>query len=371
SQTRRSRSGNVVSWSPDEKYLYMTYSAPDKWERGFTRYDLQKREMEDLIKDSNLYRNLRMSENGEKFFYQFSDGDLPSDLYMTDKDFQQKVRMTTLNPWISGKKLTKTELVKYLDVDGKELYGILYYPVDYEPGKKYPLVCEIYERFFDNGYRSSMNILANQGFFGLRPSVDLEIGYPGEAWVKGVTCAINKLIERGLVDPDKVGVHGTSYGGYATSLLITQTDRFAAAVNISGKVNIISFLGDSPRIGHRNYGAAEAGQDRIGATLWEQPLKYINHSAVMFADRITTPHLLITGQGDWNVPAGNTREMYYALRRLGKECVWVNYWNDGHGLSASENEAIYKDKWNRIIDWYRTYFAKADEEKKSEEEKNK
>ena len=371
SQTRRSRSGNVVSWSPDEKYLYMTYSAPDKWERGFTRYDLQKREMEDLIKDSNLYRNLRMSENGEKFFYQFSDGDLPSDLYMTDKDFQQKVRMTTLNPWISGKKLTKTELVKYLDVDGKELYGILYYPVDYEPGKKYPLVCEIYERFFDNGFRSSMNILANQGFFGLRPSVDLEIGYPGEAWVKGVTCAINKLIERGLVDPDKVGVHGTSYGGYATSLLITQTDRFAAAVNISGKVNIISFLGDSPRIGHRNYGAAEAGQDRIGATLWEQPLKYINHSAVMFADRITTPHLLITGQGDWNVPAGNTREMYYALRRLGKECVWVNYWNDGHGLSASENEAIYKDKWNRIIDWYRTYFAKADEEKKSEEEKNK
>ncbi|MFO7981485.1 MAG: prolyl oligopeptidase family serine peptidase [Candidatus Aminicenantes bacterium] len=371
SQRGNSRPANVVSWSPDGQYLYMTYSAPDKWERGFTRYDLQKREMEDLIKDSNLYGNLRMSKNGEKFFYQFSDGDLPSDLYMTDKDFQQKFQMTTLNPWIMDKKLTKSELVKYLDVDGKELYGILYYPVDYKPGKKYPLVCEIYERFFDNGFRSSMNILANQGFFGLRPSVDLEIGYPGEAWVKGVTYAINKLIEKGLVDPDKVGVHGTSYGGYATSLLITQTDRFAAAVNISGKVNIISFLGDSPRIGHRNYGAAEAGQDRIGATLWEQPLKYINHSAVMFADRITTPHLLITGEGDWNVPAGNTREMYYALRRLGKECVWVNYWNDGHGLSASENEAIYKDKWNRIIDWYRTYFAKADEEKKSEGKETK
>ncbi|MFW6140254.1 MAG: prolyl oligopeptidase family serine peptidase [Acidobacteriota bacterium] len=372
-ESQRGRAGpaNVVSWSPDGKYLYMTYSAPDKWERGFTRYDFQEREMEDLIKDSNLYRNLRMSEDGEKFFYQFSDGDLPSDLYMTDKDFQQKVRMTTLNPWISGKKLTKSELVKYLDVDGKELYGILYYPVDYEPGKKYPLVCEIYERFFDNGFRSSMNILANEGFFGLRPSVNLKTGYPGEAWVKGVTCAINKLIEKGLVDPNKVGVHGTSYGGYATSLLITQTDRFAAAVNISGKVNIISFLGDSPRIGHRNYGAAEAGQDRIGATLWEQPLKYISHSAVMFADRITTPHLLITGEGDWNVPAGNTREMYYALRRLGKECVWVNYWNDGHGLSSAESEAIYKDKWNRIIDWYQTYFTKADEEKKGEEKEAK
>ncbi|NOR52987.1 MAG: prolyl oligopeptidase family serine peptidase [Candidatus Aminicenantes bacterium] len=361
---------SVTAWSPDGRYLYMTYSATDKWERGFTRYDLQERRMEDLVKDSNLYRSLRMSKDGQKFFYTFSNGDLPGDMYTIDKDFNGARRLTDLNPWVLERKLTRSELVKYLDVDGNELYGILYYPVDYEPGKKYPLVCEIYERFFNNGFNSNMNIITNQGWFGLRPSVDLNIGYPGEAWVKGVTSVINKLIEQGLVDSKKLAVHGTSYGGYATSLLITQTDRFAAAVNISGKVNIISFLGDSPRIGHRNYGAAEAGQDRIGQTVWEAPLKYINHSAVMFADRIKTPHLLITGEGDWNVPAGNTRELYYALRRLGKECVWVNYWNDGHGLGAAADKATYLDKWNRIIDWYKTHFVKADEKDKKEEKNN-
>jgi dipeptidyl aminopeptidase/acylaminoacyl peptidase len=357
----------VAEWSPDGRYLYMTYSAQDKWERGFTRYDLESRQMENLIKDENLYRGLRMSKDGERFFYSFSNGDLPDEYCMTDKDFTSRTPLTDLNPWVDERKLTRSELIKYLDVDGKELYGILYYPVDYQPGKKYPLVCEIYERFFDNGFNTSMNIIANQGWFGLRPSVDLFIGYPGEAWVKGVTTAVNHLIERGLVDPKKVGVHGTSYGGYATSLLITQTDRFAAAVNISGKVNIISFLGDSPRIGHRNYGAAEAGQDRLGKTLWEAPLKYINHSAVMFADRINTPHLLITGEGDWNVPAGNTREMYYALRRLGKECVWVNYYNDGHGLGAAADEATYNDKWTRVIDWYKSHFEKVDENKEKKE----
>jgi dipeptidyl aminopeptidase/acylaminoacyl peptidase len=357
------RPASVASWSPDGRYLYMTYSAKDKWERGFTRYDLKERRMSDLAKDSNLYRGLQMSKDGQKFFYSFSNGDLPSDIYMTDKDFSRKTRLTDLNPWVLERKLTRSELIKYLDVDGKELYGILYYPVDYEPGKKYPLVCEIYERFFDNGFHTNMNIIANQGWFGLRPSADLVVGYPGEAWVKGVTSVINKLIEKGMVDPKRLGVHGTSYGGYATSLLITQTNRFAAAVNISGKVNIISFLGDSPRIGHRNYGAAEAGQDRLGKTLWEAPLKYINHSAVMFADRITTPHLLITGEGDWNVPAMNTRELYYALRRLGKTCVWVNYWHDGHGLGAAADEATYQDKWNRMLDWYKTFFAKADEDK--------
>ena len=356
----------VVQWSPDGRYLYMTYSARDKWERGFTRYDLESRRMEDLVKDKNLYRGLRMSKDGEKFFYSFSTGDLPNEFYKTDKDFAVRTSLTDLNPWVEERKLTRSELIKYRDVDGKELNGILYYPVDFQPDKKYPLVCEIYERFFDNGFNTNMNIIANQGWFGLRPSVDLVIGYPGEAWVKGVTSAVNHLIERGLVDPEKVGVHGTSYGGYATSLLITQTDRFAAAINISGKVNIVSFLGDSPRIGHRNYGAAEAGQDRLGKTLWEAPFKYINHSAVMFADRIKTPHLLITGEGDWNVPAGNTREMYYAMRRLGKECVWVNYYNDGHGLGAAADEATYVDKWNRVIDWYTTNFKKVDEKKDKE-----
>ena len=355
--------GSIQAWSPDGRYLYISYAAKDKWERGFTRFDLEKKKMEDLVKDSNLYRGLRMSKDGLKFFYSFSNGDLPNEYAMVDKDFDKSVVLTDLNPWIKERKLTRSELIKYLDVDGKELYGVLYYPVDYDPGKKYPLVCEIYETFFDNGFNSNMNIIANQGWFGLRPSVNLEIGYPGESWIKGITSIINKLVEKDMVEPKKLGVHGTSYGGYAVSLLITQTDRFAAAVNISGKVNMISFLGDSPRIGARNYTAAELSQDRIGASLWDQPFKYINHSAVLFADRVKTPHLLITGDGDWNVPAVNTREMYYALRRLGKECVWVNYFNDGHGLGAAESEDIYKDKWKRVLDWYKTHFEKADKDK--------
>ncbi len=358
---------NLSAWSPDGRYLYMTYAARDKWERGYSRFDISTGQMEDLYKDSNLYGGWRMSEDGEMFFFNFSDGDRPNNLYKTDKKFTEKTQLTELNPWIADKKLTRSELISYLDADGNELYGILYYPVDYQPDVKYPLVCEIYETFFNNGFNSNMNILAGAGFFGFRPSVTLNTGYPGEAWIKGITAGINKLIERGKVDPEKLGVHGTSYGGYATSLLITQTDRFAAAINISGKTNIISFLGDSPRIGTRNYSAAENGQDRIGATLWEAPLKYINHSAVMFADRVNTPHLLLTGEGDWNVPAASSREMYYALRRLGKECVWVNYVNGGHGAGRASNEAEYHDQWKRIIDWYTTHFEKTDEK---EEEKN-
>ena len=190
--------------------------------------------------------------------------------------------------------------------------------------------------------------------------MNLVEGYPGEAWLKGVTTGINTLIERGLIDEKQLGVYGQSYGGYAVNLLVTQTDRFAAAVNMSGKVNIISFLGDSEKITTRNYNAAEEGQDRIGATLWEQPQKYVAHSAIMFADRIETPLLLMTGGGDWNVPATNEREMYYALRRLGKEVMWVNYVNGGHGAGRASSPEDFQDHWKRLLDWIGDHFVKVE-----------
>ncbi|MEO0339200.1 MAG: prolyl oligopeptidase family serine peptidase, partial [Bacteroidota bacterium] len=363
-EDKKAPSLSPAFWSADDRYLYFSYAAKTEWERGLVRYDFQNDQLEDIVKNTKLYTQWRFSKNGDKVAYQRTDGDLPNDLYVSSLDFKTTKQLTDLNPWTKDKKMTKSELVTYLDADGNELSGILYYPVDYEPGKTYPLVCEIYERFFNNGYRSSMNIIANAGYFGFRPSVSLEEGYPGEAWIKGVSSGINKLIERGLVDKDKIGVHGTSYGGYAASLLIAQTDRFAAAINISGKTNMVSFLGDSPRIGTRNYAAAEVGQDRIGASLWDAPMKYINHSAIMFADRMDTPHLLLTGEGDWNVPAANTRELYYALRRLGKEVVWVNYKNAGHGAGWAGSEEDYHDQWERMLAWYDQYFNADEEEKK-------
>ena len=357
---------SVTEWTPDGRYLYMTYSAKDKWERGLMKYDIQTRTMQELVKDGNLYSGWRFTETGDKILFNFSDGDLPENLYIADKDLKNRIQLLDLNPWINDRLTTKSELIKYRDSDGDEMYGILYYPVDFDPKKKYPLVCEIYESFFSNGWNVNMNLLANASFFGFRPSVNFDIGFPKEAWIKGVTAGINKVIERGFIDDKKLGVHGTSYGGYATNLLITETNRFAAAINISGKVDIISFLGDSPKMGVRNYNAAEASQDRIGATLWQQPQKYIEHSAVLYADRITTPLLLLTGEGDWNVPADNEREMYYALRRLGKECVWVHYMNGGHGAGSASTNEDFKDYWNRIISWYTDHFAKVDEQREKE-----
>ena len=343
----------AVDWTPAGDALLVQYGEPDRWDRGLSRLDLKTRSLTTLIRDSSVYQNFRMSRDGSTLVFQKSDGTRPGELYAADPGFANVRKLTVLNSWITKKALPTSELVPYRDADGKVLFGVLRYPIGYEKGKRYPTVFELYETFFDNGFNGRAAMLAGQGYAVFHPSVNLVVGRPGESWSKGVTAAANKLIDLGIADPDRLGVHGTSYGGYATVLLLTETDRFKAAVNVSGKVNMVSFYTDSERLGVRNTHAPEKSQDRIGGTLWEFPERYIEHSAIFRLDRVKTPLLTISGDQDPNVPANQSRELYYALRRLGKEVEWVRYVNGGHRPPNSVAESV--DFEQRIVAWYDKY----------------
>ena len=352
----------VVDWSPDASAIYLSYASRTKWERGLFRYDVAAKRMTELWKDGRIYAGFRLSKDGGTMVFTAADGNRPPDVYVASGDMKQSRRLTTVNPQLAQMEFSKTELITYLDADGKKLNGVLYFPVNYQAGQKYPTVLIVYEQFFDDVFNSFNSILTANGYAVLQPSVEFETGFPGEAWLKGATAAVNKVIEMGVADPERLGLQGTSYGGYATNLLITQTNRFKAAINISGKVDMISFYTDSPRLGVRNIHAPEKSQDRLGATLWQQPQKYLQHSAILYADRIKTPLLIINGEQDHNVPARQGMEMYYALRRLNKEVAWVSYTNGGHGMPTSTVEEV-RDYTGRILDWYETHLKKPAEPK--------
>ena len=348
----------LTEWSQDGRYLYFAENARTKWDRAVLRYDRRSKQRAELARGAKFFNGLRLSKDGSTAVLSIADGNRIADVYVADPQLGTQRRVMESNPQLAQKPLAGTELIKYLDADGKSRYGVVYLPADYQKGTRYPTVFLIYETFFDNTWDVVANLLTAHGYVVVKPSVGFETGYPGEAWQKGVLAAANEVIRMGIADSARLGVHGTSYGGYATNLLITYTDRFKAAINMSGKVDIISFYTDSPRLGVRNIHAAEKSQDRIGATLWQQPQKYVEHSAIMFADRIKTPLLLMTGGEDHNVPAINTREMYYALRRLGKPVVWAHYVNGGHG-TPNTTEADFIDYHQRVLDWYAKYLKPA------------
>jgi dipeptidyl aminopeptidase/acylaminoacyl peptidase len=345
---------SLQAWSHDGRYLYFSENSRTEWSRGISRYDRQSKQKTDLVRGKKFFNGLQLSDDGSTAVLTMADGNRIADIYVTDAALTSPRRVLDANPQLASKGISNTELISYLDADGRNQYGVLHYPVGYQKGMKYPTVFLIYEQYFDDSWDVVANLLAARGIAVVKPSVSFEIGYPGEAWLKGVTAAANAVIQMGVADSARLGVQGQSYGGYATNLLITQTNRFKAAINVSGKVDIISFYTDSPRLGVRNIHAAEKSQDRIGATLWQQPQKYVEHSAIMFADRIKTPLLLLTGGMDHNVPAINTREMYYALRRLGNPVMWVNYTNGGHGV-PSTTTMEFTDFYQRMFDWYAKY----------------
>lgn len=347
----------VLAWPGSGRYVYIGHASRSEWERGIFRYDRESGRTEEVVRDARLYSGLRFSEDGSVALVNIAEGGRPADLWSADAEMGGLRRLIESNPQLADLVIGGTRLIDYLDLDGRRQFGVVHLPVGYQEGQRYPTVFIVYETFFDNTFDPTAALLNSHGYLVVKPSVTFETGYPWEAWLKGVNAAATRVVELGLADSTRMGVHGTSYGGYATNLLITRTNRFKAAINIAGKVDIISFYTDSPRLGVRNIHAAEKSQDRLGATLWEAPLKYIEHSAVMYADRIKTPLLLMTGDQDHNVPAGNTREMYYALRRLGKTVTWVNYLNGGHGVPMT-TEADFRDYHERILGWYGKYLAK-------------
>lgn len=338
--------------------LLMAMDSRTTWNRGMLRYDRASRRLDTLWQDTRLIGTLTTSTDGSTVVLAGGPGNRPYDLWALHGTFTNWTRLTESNPTLDQRTLGTTELLSYLDADGVRQFGVVHYPANYSKGQRYPTVFLVYEDFFADTWDAMANLLNANGYAVVKPSVRFDIGYPGEAWLKSVTAAANKVIELGIADSTKLGVHGTSYGGYATNLLITQTTRFKAAINISGKVDVISFYTDSPRLGVRNVHAAEKSQDRLGATLWQQPQKYIAQSAVMFADRIKTPLLLLTGENDHNVPAVNTREMYYALRRLGKDVTWVTYAKGGHGVPLSSLDD-WTDFHTRVLGWYDRYLKDA------------
>jgi dipeptidyl aminopeptidase/acylaminoacyl peptidase len=149
------------------------------------------------------------------------------------------------------------------------------------------------------------------------------------------------------IDGNKVGVEGGSYGGQLTNWLITQTNRYSAAISRAGISNLISF---NYMAYYHDYLAVEFGayphQDNLMDLLWERsPLKHVAN--------VNTPTMFIHGENDNDVPIAEAEQYYIALKDVGVETILVRYPREGHGIRETQHMV---DVINRSITWYKKYF---------------
>ena len=182
----------------------------------------------------------------------------------------------------------------------------------------------------------------------LFPDAPFQKETPMQDLAKTVLPGVDRAIEVGIADPERLGVMGHSYGGYCTLALIAQTTRFKAAVSSGGYGNWIG------KYGHMRRDGSTYGGTTLGGTPWQSPDQYIENSPVFYLDRIQTPLLLLHGELDNAVPSFLADEIFVGLRNLGKWVMYAKYEGESHA-PADWEYANQVDYWNRIITMFDTF----------------
>lgn len=254
------------------------------------------------------------------------------------------------------------EVIEWMSINGDTLHGAVLKPDTFEEGKRYPVMVYYYRFFSQRAYefnnitnddRPVLPQYVSDDYIVFLPDIRFEVGTPGFAATKSLVPGVQKLIEMGLADPDRLGLHGHSWSGYQTAFMITQTDIFDAAIAGAPVSNMTSaYSGIRWGSGLARQFQYEMTQSRIGGSLWEYPERYIENSPVFFADRINTPLLIMFGDEDTAVPWYQGIELYLAMRRLEKDAVFLQYHGEPHHLRRYSNRLDYAIRMKEYFDHY-------------------
>ncbi len=284
------------------------------------------------------------------------------DLLVTDRTFRLFKKVTDANPQMANLLWGTAELVHFNNLDGVPLQATLYKPANFDPNKKYPLLVYIYERLTQNVNNFieprpynviSPSVYASNGYLVLEPDIVYKIGYPGQSSLDCVLPAVQAIVNRGYVDEHAIGIQGHSWGGYQIAYMITRTNRFRAAAAGAPVADMISAY-DGIRWGPglpRQF-QYERTQSRIGGSVWQYPLRYIENSPIFSADRVHTPLLMIHNDADDAVPWYQGIEYFLALRRLNKEVYMFTYNGEPHNLRRRADQKDYAWRMQQFFDYY-------------------
>ena len=257
----------------------------------------------------------------------------------------------------------KTELIKWKSKDGREIEGLLTYPAGYVAGTKVPFILNVHggpAGVFSQSYIGNRGVypiatFAARGYAILRCNPRGSSGYGTEFrranykdWgghdYEDLMTGVDKVIEMGVADPNRMGVMGWSYGGYMTSWIVTQTHRFKAASAGAPVTNLMSFNGtaDIPAF----------VPDYFGGQSWEIPDVYAKHSAMFNIKGVTTPTLIEQGDADVRVPISQGYEFYNALKQQGVPTRMIVLPRQPHGPNEPKMQVA---AMQANLDWFEKY----------------
>jgi dipeptidyl aminopeptidase/acylaminoacyl peptidase len=280
----------------------------------------------------------------------------PHEVYTLDSGSLEQLTHTNRD-YLAELESPDVEEIRFNSEDGTEIHGFLVKPIGYEEGQTYPTLLWIHGgpvAQFEHSYRFEPQLFAAKGYAVVMVNPRGSSGYGQEFseilfadWgnkdFEDVMAGVDHVIDRGIADPEQLGVGGWSYGGILTNYVITQTDRFKGAISGASETLYRSLYGHDH---YQLYWELELGLP------WETPENWERISPFNDVANVTTPTLWMGGSDDWNVPILSSEQMYQAMKRLGIETQLVVYPGEHHGIS---NLSFQKDRYERYLDWFDQY----------------
>jgi dipeptidyl aminopeptidase/acylaminoacyl peptidase len=299
--------------------------------------------------------NMSVSENGD-IAYVSQNGTRQQEVWLWDQKTSPQ-QLSHFNDEWKQFTLSVPEYYKYKSFDGTDIEAALLKPQGADAKTKLPLIALIHggpTGRWSEAIEPWGQLLASRGYAIFYPNIRGSVGY-GQKFVesnrgdwgggdfKDVMAGVKDLVDRGIADPNRLGIGGWSYGGYMAEWAITQTNDFKAAVSGAGMANLISEFGteDHPQ-----------GDEWFYGVPWEKPAGFLNSSPFLHLKDAKTPTLVLQGDADTIDPLGQSQELYRGLKRYGVESDFVVYPREPHGF---QEEKHLLDRLNRILAWYAKY----------------
>lgn len=353
-----------AQWSKDGKSIY--FAANMGVHDELFKVNVRSAKPEQITSGQHAIMGWNLSEAAKAHVFTATEPMSPGEIWVMGADGGSAPHKVTsaYQSLQSSFKLPKQEKIQWKGEDGATVEGLLYYPLDYQKGKRYPLVVQTHggpqasDKFGFGGGQNYVAVLAAKGYAVLQPNYRGSTGY-GDAFLRDmvghyfqnahldVLAGVDYLINQGIADPDHLVKMGWSGGGHMTNKIITVTDRFKAAAAGAGAADWVSMYAQSDVRTYRT--------PWFGGTPWQKdaPIAaYWNNSPLKDVWKVKTPTIFLVGQNDVRVPQPQSVEMYRALKSNGVPTHLYVAPREPHGWAELRHVLF---KMNVELDWFEKY----------------
>jgi dipeptidyl aminopeptidase/acylaminoacyl peptidase len=305
------------------------------------------------------------SLSGDRHVFIVDHAEDPGEVYVLPSGATTPARVTHVFDTLTRDfRLPRSEAIQWKGADGATVEGLLFYPLEYQAGRKYPLAVQTHggpqasDKFGFGSWGNYVQVLTAKGYAVLQPNYRGSTGY-GDAFLRDmvghyfknahldVLAGVDEVIRRGVADPDALVKMGWSGGGHMTNKLVTFTDRFKAASAGAGAANWISMYAQSDVRSYRT--------PWFGGTPWQKNMPfaaYWDNSPLKDVANVTTPTIFLVGEKDVRVPMPQSVEMYRALASRGIPTHLYVAPREPHGWQELRHELF---KMNVELEWFEKY----------------